>query len=152
VGYSLRDFNGWDFVLMPRVLVLALCAAQLLSAASAHAQTIVSPEAFEALSEGRTLHFSLDGQPFGSEQFFTGRRSLWRTPDGLCEAGVWRSEGDVICFEYDATPEPQCWIFLREGSDLKAERVEDGAPAGPAVDLSFIDNSPLPCPGPLVGT
>jgi hypothetical protein len=137
---------------MRLVLLLALNAALILTAAPATAQTKLSPEAFEALSEGRTLHFSLDGLPFGSEQFFTGRRSLWRTPDGQCEAGVWRSEGDVICFEYDGTPEPQCWLFLQEGSDLRAERVEDGAPAGPAVDLSFIDNTPLPCPGPLVGS
>ena len=137
---------------MPLILALILSAALFVPAASAPARTAVSPEAFEALSEGRTLHFSLDGLPYGSEQFFTGRRSLWRTPDGQCEAGVWHSEGDAICFEYEAAPDPQCWIFLHEGSDLSAARVEDGVQTSLVVDLSLIDNTPLPCPGPLVGS
>jgi hypothetical protein len=49
--------------------------------------------AFERLARGRTLHFTLDGLPFGSEQFFDGRRSLWRFTDGECGSGGWWDQG-----------------------------------------------------------
>ncbi len=94
---------------MPLVLLLLLAPV-------AAAQEVVSPEAFERLAEGRTLHFTLDGAPFGAEQYFPGRRSLWRFEDGSCEAGAWRPEGDLVCFRYEAEgPSAQCWRFRRAG-------------------------------------
>ncbi len=133
---------------MSRCLCFLLC----LAASQASAQAIVPPAAFEALSTGRTLHFTLDGQPFGSEQFFAGRRSLWRYADATCEPGVWRAEGQAICFEYDTSPEAVCWHFVETPEGYAAQLVEDGAPSDLRLDLARIGTDPLPCPGPEVGS
>jgi hypothetical protein len=121
----------------------------LLAGTPAGAQSPVTPEAFEAMSEGRTLHFTLDGLPFGSEQYFPGRRSLWRFADGTCDRGGWWAEGERICFAYDGHPEPQCWRFLRDGDRFRAELADgDGALV---LDLSRTDDARLPCPAPDLG-
>jgi hypothetical protein len=128
---------------------LALLAMTL--AASAAAQPM-SPQAFEAMSEGRTLHFTLDGAPFGAEQYFSGRRSLWRFVDGTCETGVWWDEGERICFRYGEDAPAQCWHFRGAAGGLAAALVQDGRETGFVLDLSHVDRAPLPCPGPKVGS
>jgi hypothetical protein len=134
-------FRGWAV----GVMVVAAAGAAL-------ADGVVAPEAFEAMSEGRTLYFSLDGEAFGAEQYFPGRRSLWRFADGTCDRGRWRAEGERICFVYERTPWPQCWIFLRRGEGYTASLVQDGAEAGLVLELSGSDTEPLACPGPDVGS
>ena len=134
---------------MPRTA--ALMTVLVLATAPARAE-LVSPDAFEALAQGRTLHFSLDGMPFGAEQFLPGRRSLWRFVGGACEPGSWRAEGEAICFVYDREPTPMCWHFRREGEGYAAWLVEDGAETGFRLALDAIGPAPLPCPGPDVGS
>ena len=129
---------------------LALLA--LLLAAPAPAQETLSASAFAALAEGHTLHFSLDGAPFGAEQYFTGRRSLWRFADGRCEAGTWTADGNRICFDYANGAPPQCWRFRHTAGGLDAALVEDGAETGLRLRLSRLDQQPLACPGPDVGS
>ena len=128
-------------------------ALGLVLASPAMAQdATLDANAFEALSEGRTLRFTLDGLPFGSEQYFPGRRSLWRTPNGRCETGVWSSRGEAICFVYETTPEAQCWRFTRSGGQVRANFMEGGVPDSETVLLDRIDDAPLDCPGPRVGS
>jgi hypothetical protein len=131
---------------------LALLFALSLAGAGAVAQETVPPAAFETLAEGRTLHFTLDGLPFGSERFFAGRRSLWRYVDGTCAHGHWFGEGDAICFLYDGETTPICWTFTTEGGEYQARLVENGAETGFVLDLAAIDEAPLDCPGPEVGS
>lgn len=131
-----------------RVLLLALLAP----CAAAGAQETVSPEAFEALSEGRTLRFEQDGQFYGAEQFFTGRRTLWQYPDGRCVYGRWYESGRLICFVYEDTPDPQCWKVSRDGEALEVELYIRGMPTGVAATLAGRDTEPLACPGPRVGS
>jgi hypothetical protein len=107
----------------------------------------MTAEAFERFAEGRTLHFDLDGRPFGAEQYFPGRRSLWRFADGTCEEGRWWGEGRLICFRYDDR-EPQCWRFHGAPDAFTAESVESGF----ALTFSHADDRPLACPGPKVGS
>jgi hypothetical protein len=128
-----------------------LALAALLAPLAAAAQT-VAPREFEALAEGHTLHFTLGGAPFGAEQYFAGRRSLWRFADGSCEAGRWWEEGDRVCFRYDAGAEVQCWLFRREAGGFAASLVENGAETGFVLELSHSDRAPLDCPGPDTGT
>lgn len=134
---------------MTRALLLALSLAL---AAPAAAETVVAPEAFEALSEGRTLRFAIDGKAFGAEQFFPGRRTLWRFAEGACQHGTWHAEHGLICFVYDDMPAPICWRFLDTGAGYTAALVEDGAETGLRLRLQAIDANPLPCPGPEVGS
>jgi hypothetical protein len=125
----------------------------LLLASGVAAGESVSPESFERLAEGRTLRFTLDGVPFGAEQYFSGRRSLWRFEDGSCEAGEWWPEGDLVCFRYEAEDGPaQCWRFRQAGGRYEAARIEDGRESGFVLRLSQSDTTPLDCPGPSVGS
>jgi hypothetical protein len=135
---------------MTRTLAAAALAFALPAASAA--QTPVSPDAFEAMSEGRTLHFTLQGEPFGAEQYFPGRRSLWRFVDGTCESGSWRAEGDRICFTYDGDPETQCWRFMREDSHFRAALVGKAEVGDFVLELSHSDDARLPCPGHDLGT
>ncbi len=128
--------------------VAALAGALALGAASARAEP-VSPGEFEALAEGMTLHFGLDGIPFGAEQFFAGRRSLWQFADGTCQEGRWWDEGGLICFAYPPEPAELCWRLTRENGRLFAENMTQG---GLRLEMIRRDEIPLPCPGPDVGS
>jgi hypothetical protein len=117
------------------------------AAAPAAAQGVVAPEEFEARSLGRTLYFSLSGEPFGAEQYLPGRRSLWRFRGGACVEGSWVARGEALCFTYDGEAGSHCWR-LRDGPEgLSAYLVEGGAEAGLRLDLDRVDTAPLPCPG-----
>ncbi len=129
-----------------------LAAISVLALAGpAAADAAMTGDEFEALSEGRTLHFSLGGAPFGSEAFQPGRRSVWRFPDGTCASGSWRERDGAICFLYDGDPDEQCWLFRREGGGVVAYFLEDGAPDEEPVMLDRVDRAPLVCRGPDVG-
>jgi hypothetical protein len=128
-----------------------LALAALLAPLPAAAQTL-PPREFEALAEGHTLHFTLGGAPFGAEQYFAGRRSLWRFADGTCETGRWWEEGDRVCFSYGDGAEVQCWLFRHRPSGFAASLVEEGAETGFVLELSHSDRTPLDCPGPGLGT
>ena len=107
----------------------------------------MTPESFGRLAEGRTLYFTRDGRFFGAEQYFPGRRSLWRFDDGTCEEGRWWGEGRLICFAYEEA-EPQCWRFDGNSASFTAESVETGL----VLRFSHADERPLDCPGPDVGS
>lgn len=120
--------------------------------ASPAAAELVAPEAFRTMAEGRTLHFTLDGAPFGAEQFFPGRRSLWRFADGSCAPGRWEARGPEICFVYETDPTPICWLFRQEGASFAAHLLDGGAETGFRLELERLADDPLPCPGPNVGS
>jgi hypothetical protein len=129
----------------------ALLAGLVLGTGVAGAAT-VAPEVFEAMSEGRTLHFTHDGQVFGAERYFPGRRALWRYADGTCAWGRWFPRDGLICFEYEGAAGPQCWSFQGDGTGFSAALVQDGAPTGLLIHMSGVDDRPLDCPGPRAGS
>lgn len=114
------------------------------------ADSLVSPDEFEAMSQGKTMHFQRGGKVYGSEQFYKGRQSLWQFADGECEHGRWYADGNYICFVYELNPTPQCWHFLRRDDGSFAARAE-GATEEFDILLDFIDEEPLDCKGPSVG-
>lgn len=129
-------------------LVLALLAAPGFS----YAEDFLSPEAFNSYSEGTTLYFAQNGQPFGVEQYLPDRKSIWQYSDGTCVKGIWFDQGDRICFTYenDAKGTAQCWRFLQKGARFAARA--DGR--GPQDDLEVIwqDAEPIACLAPDVGS
>jgi hypothetical protein len=131
---------------VPSVLSVLL----LVGAAGARAEEMTA-EAFERFAEGRTLYFTRDAAPIGAEQYFPGRRSLWRFADGSCEEGRWWGEGKLICFQYDGAG-AQCWHFRGGPDDFVAASVEAGVETGFALRYSGADHRPLACPGPKVGS
>ena len=123
----------------------------LLLAVPAAAQAITAGE-FAAVAEGRTLHFTLGGLPFGSEQYLSGNRSLWRYEGGGCLEGTWWAKDGLICFRYEDDPGTQCWRFDRTPAGTAATLVQGGTQPGFTLDLAGTDTRPLDCPGPDVGS
>jgi hypothetical protein len=137
--------------LLSSALAAALAAGALLAAGPAAAQTAVSPEAFEAMTAGKTYRFERQGRPFGAEQYFPDKRVIWAFENGQCQRGIWfANPRDEICFVYEDDPVPQCWLFLEMPGGAFHARVVG---ADPSEDLvtSSVDEEPLDCPLPDLG-
>lgn len=131
-------------------LSFALCLlAQAAAAHSASAQTPMSPEEFETWSTGKTLDYAVDGQVYGSEAYFAGRRVRDADIGGPCVDGSWEADGDAVCFVYPARDGTHCWLFWRDGDAVLAKPL-NAAPGDPP-QLVTEASAPLSCPGPDVG-
>lgn len=134
------------------LLVLAL----MLSAPAALAdEEPVSPTEFREYSEGYTLYFEKDGEPFGSERFEAGGKSRWRYNDGSCVRGAWREHGAQVCFLYESEGpderEVLCWRMLRDEQGMFA-RLVSGENAGLELRVTGRDRKPLLCGDPATST
>jgi hypothetical protein len=130
------------FTLIPLLVTLALPAI---------AQETYSGAEFDARVAGKTIAFTRQGRPFGTEQYFSDKRVIWARPDATCERGIWfENTSGQICFVYENTPDAQCWDFFKlPGGGMSAR--SDGA--DPANDLTAAREStePLDCPLPDLG-
>jgi len=127
--------------------VLALAAS--LAAGAAGAETPVSPDEFDRLTAGRTVHWTALGRPYGTEQYLPGRQVLWAVEGGDCQRGRWWAKGAEICFSYEGDPAPKCWTITREAQKLAARPVDD--PGGIPLIAASDSDRPLACRGPRVG-
>ena len=125
--------------------------ALVLAAAPAIAERAVSPEEFDDMVTGRTLHFDRYGEPFGSEQYFDDKRVIWAFEGGQCQRGIWfaNAEGE-ICFVYDSDPAPQCWAFLEMPGGGFHARLSGDAPSEDLVTRD-VSREALDCPLPDLG-
>ncbi|HIP22544.1 MAG TPA: hypothetical protein EYG79_02940 [Rhodobacteraceae bacterium] len=122
-----------------------------LFAGAASAQPLTGKE-FDALSRGSTMHFTADGQFYGSEQFFFGQRTVWRSEDGRCVNGKWAYEAPAICFVYDDGSGPFCWTIEGDAEHLTVTSTSNDEGEPPlALTLSGQDKSEILCTGPLFG-
>jgi hypothetical protein len=128
---------------------MRVLAALLLAALPASAETPMSAAEFEAYVTGRTLTYSVDGIPFGIEEYRKNRRVLWSFLDGVCEEGEWYPAGEMICFVYDSYPEHQCWTFYRRDGGLFARFEND--PGATELYETRQSHEPIQCLGPKVG-
>lgn len=136
-----------------RVLSLAslLLSLALPLAAQEAGPTPMDAAAFDAYTQGRTLSYSMQGQPFGIEEYLPGRRVRWAFVGQECQTGVWYERNTNICFLYDNAPtDEQCWQFTESEGALRG--VFQG-PDGPSTELYEVQQSdqPLTCAGPGVG-
>jgi len=124
----------------------------LIIASSASAQQRLTGKEFDARSRGTTMYFTENGQFYGAEQFFPGRRTVWRAEDGTCVNGKWTEINGDICFFYDNGDGPHCWRIVEEdaGLTVTSTRSNDGLPPV-ALELSGQDTTPILCTGPLFG-
>lgn len=136
-----------------RLLSLALLAT--LAALPAPAQTAdqapMDGAAFDAYTLGRTLSYSMQGTPYGIEEYLPNRRVRWAFVGQECQTGVWYERNGNICFLYDNAPtDEQCWRFFASDGGLRA--IFQG-PDGPSTELYEVQQSdqPLTCAGPGVG-
>ncbi|WP_058280236.1 hypothetical protein [Ruegeria denitrificans] len=87
---------------------------------AAHAQTRITPEAFLAAVQGKTVTFHdyPSGILVGTEEFLSRKLSVWRMEGRGCVYGQITTPNGQICFLYDDDPDdvPVCWwTFEHEG-------------------------------------
>ena len=139
------------------LIALAALCALVAPAPGRAAEGALDGAAFEALVTGRILSFALEGETYGVEEYFPGRRVVWAFEGGTCRKGSWAElRPGLICFAYEDDPAQHCWRFARAGSGLLATFVGDaGAEASdPGLQppiLATPVEGPMFCPGPEVG-
>lgn len=126
-------------------LVLALC----LAASPALAEPSLTAEAFDTLTQGRTMTWSEFGQVYGVEQYLPDRRVRWTVLGDDCISGHWFADGTAICFLYEDRADPVCWDISATGSGLQARLVPSTEESAPVV--IEVTDEPLACFGPEVG-
>lgn len=129
-----------------RHLLAVLCL--VLAAPAALAEEPVSPSEFRDYAEGWTLHFEMDGEPFGTEVFEPGGHTLWRFRDGSCTPGVWRPHGAQVCFFYGDGSEVLCWRVLRDDEGLFVRLLGEGPDAGMELRITGRDRQKPLCGEP----
>lgn len=127
---------------------MRLALALMLCAGPAGAQSLMTPDEFEAWSTGQTLDYWIDGVYWGSERHLEGRRTLDADAEGPCREGRWFPRDGMICFVYVGEAGEHCWYFRRDGGVVVAEIAGDTSGFSSEV---VIADQPLQCPGPDVG-
>ena len=132
-----------------RLLPAALCLAALPALAAMAETPPISPEAFDALSQGKTLSYAIDGKVYGTEVYKPGHKVIFAFTDEECREGSWYARGNEVCFIYEDPNDPQCWLYFQRGDGLYAQFTADG----PDSPLSQVEESsePLACMGPKIG-
>lgn len=120
-----------------------------LFATGVFAEARLGAEAFDALTRGRTVVYSVDGQFHGMERHLGDRRVEWAFADGECHAGRWYERGDNICFVYENLDGPQCWLFTGAPGGFNATFIGED---GPGLSYSAqVSDAVMTCEGPMVG-
>jgi hypothetical protein len=130
---------------MSRRLALAVC----LAAAPALAEPSLTAEAFDALTQGRTMTWSEFGQVYGVEQYLPDRQVRWTVLGDDCITGHWFVRGPEICFLYEDNPTTHCWDITLGGTGMLAHY--SSKPSGTAPVEVTETTEPMACFGPRVG-
>jgi len=120
-----------------------------LVAAPVRAETPMSAEAFDAVTQGRSMTWSEFGQIYGVEQYLPNRRVRWTLLGDTCVEGSWYPQGTAICFQYEDRPDPVCWEMTGTPTGLNAALVST---LGDSAFVVIEDSTePMACFGPEVG-
>jgi hypothetical protein len=130
--------------------VLALAFAAPLAAMSADpaerapADEPIGLDEWRALTDGRTVHYEINGQVWGREHFHKGRdTATFVAPDGQCMTAPWAYAEGVYCFAYQGM---DCFRHVRRGGRLFAAPI---AGSGETQEIVRITDEPLSCEPPL---
>ncbi len=119
------------------VLAMALAAG----AATAGADEPIPPEAWKALTAGKTLYYYKDGELFGREYYHGDKGEvIFRFPNGACAEGRWAFADGQYCFAFGG--ELHCFHHVKRGSEIVVIGVEDG---DEQVIERIADHEPLSC-------
>lgn len=107
-------------------------------------QRIVTPDEFDAITEGRTIGWRYPNGQVGVEYYMPDRQVLWQVTPDECTAGEWYAQGDAVCFVYGPDDIPGCWFIYERDGKLRVRDTE--APMIELVEKG--DAAPLVCGGP----
>ena len=126
---------------MKRFAILLLIS---LSASAQAGDRAMTGAEFAAAAEGRVLFFTAPGDaPAGAEGYLTNGRTVWLPPGGVCEPGLWREDGDALCFFYPSGR--SCWrVYAKNGEAWRFVSAETGVSGELFVERS--EPGPLLCP------
>lgn len=108
------------------------------SALTAASETVMSSDEWRRITEGKTVHYEIDGAPGGREYYPRGQSfAVFVRPDGSCVEGPWAHAEDRFCYWYGA--DFQCFYHIKRGktllsrpdtggADLKIVKIEKSAP------------------------
>jgi hypothetical protein len=129
---------------------LLLIATICFSPMTAHAETAMTAQEFDAYSYGKVLTYAEGGTVYGTEEYLSDRRVRWAFTQRECEIGTWYGTPDhQICFVYGSQAEPQCWMFYAGSAGLKAKSMAQGS----TLELHEViqTDAALSCAGPDTG-
>lgn len=109
----------------PATLSIAAIFAAVLAATPALAETPMTGPEFDAETRGLTVTFAADGQTFGTESYLENGQTVWQFVDGPCVSGVWKAQGEELCFAYASDPVPACWRFFKTEGKLRGTLSDD---------------------------
>ncbi len=113
------------------------------------AETPLTAEEFDALTEGRSMTWSEFGTVYGIEQYLPGRQVRWSPVGADCKLGHWYADGPAICFQYEDDLEPDCWLISRAAEGIIARYLSHPPETQPIV-VAETPEAPV-CLGPKVG-
>lgn len=128
---------------------MRLVAALLLAAGPALAGPALNAEAFDRLTLGQTMTWADFDTVYGVEQYLPNRRVRWTFSGDSCMEGYWYPQGETICFQYEGSDQPFCWVMVHTATGLTAADTDDGPDAIPVVIAATTE--PLACFGPDLG-
>ena len=121
-----------------------MIAAALLAASPAIANgsdAEIDPDAWRALTTGKTLHYFKNGELYGREYYAPdGKSTVFRFPNGLCAEGQWAYAERQYCFAYGG--QLHCFKHIQRGEDIVILGLEDGEEQ--KVE-KIVKNEPLSC-------
>jgi hypothetical protein len=126
-------------------LILAAPVAALAAGSGAppEDEPIGLPE-WRAMTDGRTVHYEIDGQVWGREHFHKGKDSAtFVAPDGACMTAPWAYADGIYCFAYQGM---DCFRHVRRDGRMFAVPL---SASGDAQEIVRITDEPLTCEPPL---
>ena len=106
----------------------------------------IGPEAFGAMTEGRAMTYSNGFQDVYVEYYPPGTNAVILryvgAPENECQTGIWRPEGELICFDWD-NGGSVCSGWVEHDGVIISQLFEDGLPLGGPI--SQFSETPISC-------
>lgn len=127
-------------------LTRATVSAALISVVAAPslyaADALIGPDAWRAMTAGKTLHYYQDGKLHGREYYHPdGEKVEFCSADGIHAVGRWAFSDDTYCFAYFG--DLHCFQHVMRDGEIYVVDVND------EVDEQKVDHistgGPLPC-------
>jgi hypothetical protein len=131
-----------DFFKLARATVVAALISAVAAPTLYAADALIGPDAWRAMTAGKTLHYYRDGELHGREYYYPdGEKVEFCSADGLQAVGRWAFADDTYCFAYFG--DLHCFQHVLREGEIYVVDVND-AEDEQMVD-HITDGGPPPC-------